>query len=247
VTSEVLSPPQVEGGLVVAQSIDGRLAAFDVLDGARRWLYSTSIPSLTLRGSSTPIINGDVVIAGFANGRVSILDRQRGLVHLDRRVGVSQGKSDLDRLVDIDGPMVLSGGTLYVVSYQGSLMSLDVATGRVNWAQDASSTAGVGMGFGTVYVAESNGRVVAIDAGNGKLLWETAALKFRELTTPAVIRSYVALGDLDGYVHLIAQADGRFVGREKVTRGALKSPMVVDESRLYIMTESGKLLVYELR
>lgn len=246
-TSEVLAPPAVDRGLVVAQSIDGKVAGFDALDGTRRWIYSTSVPSLTIRGTSTPLLNPEIVVAGFANGRVVALDRTRGLAGVDERIAVSQGRSDLERLVDVDGHLVLTGTTLYAVAYQGTLAAIDLNDGRRLWQVDSSSTAGLASGFGNIYVAHANGSLYAHDERDGDELWVNDALGNRELTSPTTISSYVAVGDLEGYIHLIAQADGRFVGRRKVDSDPLRARPVVTGSRLYIMTTSGKLLAYELQ
>lgn len=246
-TSEVLAPPALDRNLVVAQSIDGKVAAFDALDGTRRWIYSTSVPPLTLRGTTAPILTSDIVVAGFANGRIVAMDRQRGLAGVDQRIAIAQGKSDLERLVDVDGRMVLVGSRLFAASYQGTVTSLDLNNGRIAWQNDSSSSAGVAAGFGNIYVAHSDGRIFALDEGDGDEVWVNDALLNRELTTPSTISSYVAVGDLGGYLHLIAQSDGRFVGRRKVDSDALRSPAIVDGSRLYLMTGGGELLAFELR
>jgi outer membrane protein assembly factor BamB len=246
-TSEVLAPPQVEGDLVVAQTIDGKVGAYDVIDGSRRWLYSTLVPSLTLRGTSTPILTPNFVIAGFANGRVAVLDRERGLAGIDQRIAVAQGKSDLERLVDVDGEMVLSGNDLYAASYQGNLVCIDLSSRRVRWSMEASSTVGLGSGFGNVYLASADSTLSAVDMSNGRVLWKTEALKNRDITTPRAISSYIAVGDLEGYLHLVAQADGRFVARQRVAGDALRSPVVVDGSRMYVMTPGGRLRAFELQ
>ncbi|MCB1693330.1 MAG: outer membrane protein assembly factor BamB [Pseudomonadales bacterium] len=247
-TSEVLSPPAIDRDLVVAHSIDGKVEAYDTLSGERKWIYSTTIPSLTLRGTTTPVMNDQVVIDAFANGRVVVLDKEKGLAGIDRKVAVSQGKSDLERLVDIDGRMVLDGTDLYVVSYQGNLVCLDLAnSGREKWSVETSSVAGLDEGFGNVYVSGFNGELTAYDLASGRVVWKSDLLLRRDLTTPATISSYVAVGDYEGYIHLFAQADGRIVGRRKVYGDPLTSPPVVDGTRLYVMTNAGRLLAFDLR
>jgi len=246
-TSEVLSPPVSQGDMAVAQSIDGKVEAYSALDGQRQWVYSTTIPSLTLRGTSTPIITDSYVIAAFANGRVVIIDRTKGVAKTDQRVSVAEGKSELDRLVDIDGAMAVDNGGLFVVSYQGNVIGMAVENGNVMWSKPASSIAGLAAGFNNVYVSGYDGSLEALDERSGRKIWETAALKNRQLTTPATISSYVAVGDFDGYIHLLAQSDGRFVGRIRVYDGPLTAPFVVKGSRLYFETRKGELYAYDLR
>ena len=246
-SSEVLAPPQIDNDLVVAHTIDGKIAAYNTIDGERRWIYSTSIPSLTLRGTSTPIIVGEVVIAGFANGRFAILDRERGIAGVDERIAIATGRSDIERLVDVDGTMVVAGNQLYVVSYHGRLVSIDLTTGRLSWARDASSVVGLGEGFGNIYLAHADSILSAIDMETGRDVWEVTALQHRDITAPVSTGSYIAVGDFDGYLHIIAQSDGRFVGRRRVDGDGILAPVVADGNRLFVMGNSGRLSTFEIQ
>ena len=246
-SSEVLAPPQIDNDLVVAHTIDGKIAGYDVLNGERKWIYSTPIPSLTLRGTSTPIIFGEMVIAGFANGRFALLDRERGIAGVDERIAMATGRSDLERLVDIDGTMVVSGNQLYVVSFHGRLVSIDLITGRLSWAIDASSVVGLGEGFGNIYLAHADSTLTAIDMAPGRDVWEVTALQHRDITVPVSTGSYIAVGDYDGYLHIIAQSDGRFVGRRRVDGDGILSPVVADGNRLFVMGNSGRLSTFEIQ
>jgi len=247
VSSEVLAPPQILNDLVVAQSIDGHVTGFDALSGERRWSFATSIPALTLRGTSTPILRADVLIAAFSNGRIALIDPERGVAAIDERIAAAKGRSDLERLVDIDGKMVFQGGRLYAVSYQGKLLAIDLSAGRPLWSQDASSVVGLGSGFGNVYLAEADDQLSALDMDSGRVQWETEALLHRDITVPVPVSSYVAVGDFEGYIHVLAQSDGRFVARRKVDGKGVYTPITADGSRLYVMGNSGKLSAFELQ
>ena len=247
VASEVLSQPQIDGDVVVVQSIDGKVSAYDVIDGARKWVYTTNIPSLTLRGTATPIISGDVVLVGFSNGRVTLLEKETGLSGLDLRVGVAQGGSDLERLVDVDGAMVMENGRLYAASFQGRIIGIDIATGRTLWSEAASSVSGIGAGFGNIYLASSDSQISAHNADNGREVWRIDALLNRDITAPVAIGSFIAFTDLEGYLHLVAQSDGRFVGRRKIDGSGVSSGVVVEGGRLFVMGNNGGLFVLEIR
>ncbi len=247
VTSEVLSAPATNGDIVVVQTQDDRLIGLEASTGTQRWIYENSPAVLTLRGTGAPVVTNNLAIAGLSTGKVIAVDTQRGLPVWEQRVAVPQGRSELDRVVDIDGGLLLSGTTLYVVTYQGRLAGLDLQTGRVLWQRDASSYVGVAEGFGSVYVSQASGTVEGIDERSTSALWSNDSLARRELSAPAVFSSYVAVGDIEGYLHLLSQVDGRFVARERIDSDGLRvRPLVVGDT-LYAFGNSGKLVAMKIR
>lgn len=247
-SSEVLAPPQIGNGIVVVQTIDDKVASYDATTGNRNWLYTSTAPALSLRGTATPLLADNYVIAGFSNGRLVVLDVEEGIAGFDQRIAIAEGESDLERLVDIDGKMALtSNSNLYVASFQGQLVGIDMSGGKLLWAEEASSLAGVGRGFGNIYLSHADSKLTAYNAVSGREVWSVEALLHREITAPTVIRSYVAVSDYDGYVHLLAQSDGRFVARSKVDGTGLTAGLVASGSRIYAMGDSGKLTVIEIR
>ena len=178
---------------------------------------------------------------------MTLLERETGFSGLERRVGVAQGDSDLERLVDIDGAMAMENGRLYAASFQGRIIGIDIATGRTLWSEDASSLSGVGTGFGNVYLASSDSQLGAYNAVNGREVWRVDALLHRDITAPVAIGSYLAFTDFEGYLHLMAQSDGRFVGRRKIDGSGVRSDVVADDGFLYAMGNKGSLFVLEIR
>jgi outer membrane protein assembly factor BamB len=241
VNSEVLAPPASNGDVVVVQTQDDRLIGLDASTGTKRWQYDSTPALLTLRGTGAPLVTNHLAIAGLSTGKVVAVDTQNGVPVWEQRIAVPQGRSELDRVVDIDGGLLLSGGILYVSSYQGRMAGLDLETGRVLWQRDASSYAGVAQGFGSVYIAGANGTVEGIDERSTTSLWSNDSLARRQLSAPEVFSSYVAVGDFEGYLHLLSQVDGRFVGREKIDSDGLRARPLVDGSMIYVFGNSGKL------
>ena len=243
---EVLAPPQANGRVVIAQTYDGKLQGLDFHSGEVLWTYDSNVPVLTIRGTSVPILNNGVVYAGFANGRVLAFDAQTGSIGWEARVAISQGRSEIERIVDVDGTMQLAGNELYAASYQGRVVAIDAASGRKLWQQDVSSFSGVSQGFGNIYVADEDGTVTAyLRNGQGER-WTQTALGYRELSRPTPVSSYVAVGDFEGYVHLLSQINGEFVGRVKVDGDGVRADMLSDGNVLYVFGNSGKLAVYEI-
>ncbi|AIL63495.1 outer membrane protein assembly factor BamB [Pseudomonas alkylphenolica] len=247
VTSEVLAPPATNGDVVVVQTQDDRVIGLDASTGDRRWIYESTPAVLTLRGTGAPIVTNHLAVAGLSTGKVIALDTRNGVPVWEQRVAIPQGRSELDRVVDIDGGLLLSGGILYVSSYQGRVAGLDLESGRVLWQRDASSYTGVAQGFGNVYVSLASGTVEGIDERSSSALWSNDSLARRQLSAPEVFSSYVAVGDLEGYLHLLSQVDGRFVGRERIDSDGLRArPLVVGDT-IYVYGNSGKLEALTIR
>lgn len=247
VGSEVLSAPANNGDVVVVQTQDDHVFGLDAATGERRWSYESTPAVLTLRGTSAPVVTNRLAVAGLSSGKVVALDIQRGIPVWEQRVAMAKGRSELERMVDIDGALLLSGGTLYVVTYQGQLAALDLQSGRPLWQRDASSYVGVAAGFSNVYVSQASGTVEGIDERSTSALWSNDALARRQLSTPVAFSSNVAVGDLEGYLHLLSQVDGRFVGRERVDSDGLRARPLVVGDWLYAYGNSGKLVAYTLR
>lgn len=246
VTGEVLAPPQGNGSVVVAQSYDGTLHGLDYATGEKRWTYSSNVPALTIRGTGTPILQGNRVYAGFANGRVMAFEADSGAVAWEVRVAIAEGRSEIDRLVDVDGTMAILGDELYAASYQGRVVAINVASGRKLWQRDVSSFSGVSQGFGNVYVADEDGTLTAYLRNGSGQRWQQNALAYRSLSRPVPVSSYVAVADFEGIVHLMSQVDGELAGRVKVDGDGVRADMLADGNRLYVYGNSGDLKAYEI-
>ncbi len=243
---EILAAPQSNGRVVVAQTYDGKLQGLDFDSGELLWTYDSNVPVLTLRGTSTPILDDGLVYAGFANGRVLAFESETGDIVWEVRVAISQGRSEIERIVDVDGSMLLSGSELYAASYQGRIVGVEVNAGRKFWQEDISSVSGVGIGFGNIYVVDDSGSVFAFQRNGQGTRWIQDALGYRQLSRPTPVSSWVAVADLEGYVHLMSQLDGEFVGRVKVDGDGARADMISEGNRLYVYGNSGKLAAYDI-
>ena len=247
-TSEVLSPPVGADGVVMAQTNDGRLIALEGADGTVRWSYDNQVPLLTLRGTATPVLVGGFVFAGFGDGRVAALSAQSGAPIWEHRLVLPQGRTELERLVDVDGTPLLvpERGTLFAISYQGRLKAFSPPDGRVLWELPASSHLDLAEGYGQLYFVTDEDVVTAVQQGTAEVVWNQEGLKNRKLTSPMAFSNYVLVGDADGYLHVLAQSDGRIIARSKMSAG-LRSPMVEADGIVYVLANDGKLSALEIR
>ena len=247
VSSEVLSAPQTNGTIVALQTVDGKLIGLDAVTGKQNWIYESTVPALTLRGSSSPVISGNVVISGFYNGMVAAVNASNGFLLWEERVAVPQGRYDIERVIDVDGDLLLAGNTVFASSYQGNLMAFDVQTGRIVWGTEASSYHGMAQGFGNTYYVDDKSQVFAIRNNSEDVVWENKGLRLRRITAPRTIGNYVAVADFEGYLHLLSQIDGHFVGRTRVDNDGVRGNMVADNDTIYVFGNSGRLAAYSFR
>jgi outer membrane protein assembly factor BamB len=247
IDSEVLAAPVTGDDMVFVQTIDGRLLALEESTGDIRWSFDNQVPVLTLRGTSTPVYNSGAVYSGFSNGKISALRSETGELIWEHRVMLPEGRSELDRLVDIDGSPLVSGPIIYVVAYQGKLKALRRADGAMLWEHEVSSFLDLSEGYGQVYVVSDDDVVTAIDMQSAEVAWTQDALQRRKLTSPLAFSNYLVVGDAQGYLHVMAQSDGRFVGRKKLDGKGLRSDMLVVDGTLYVLGNSGSLFALRIK
>lgn len=241
VTSEVLSPPQSNGDIVVLQTVDDKLIALDAESGERRWIYEANLPVLTLRGTSTPVFVSGAVVAGFSNGTLVAVNAADGIWRWEERVAVPQGRYDIDRVIDVDGDLLVDNNVVLATSYQGNVMGFDAQTGRIVWGMEASSYHGLAQGFGNLYLCNDRSHLVAIRSNSDNEAWRNEELDLRKVTAPTVFNNYIAVADFEGYVHLLSQIDGRIVGRTEVDGEGVRARLVARSNTLFTYGNSGRL------
>jgi len=246
VSSEVLSSPQAQGGVAVARTIDGKLFGLNTDDGTRLWVYDRTAPVLTLRGTSSPVLVEGAAVAGFDNGQVVAVALSNGQALWETRVAVPRGRSELERMVDIDADPIIEDNTVYAVTYQGQVAALDLPSGEVVWRRDMSSHAGLGVGPENVYVTDDESHVWALNRFNSASMWKQAKLDARRLSPPAVFGQYVIVGDFEGYVHWLRRRDGQFVARVKVDSDAIIAAPVATAFAVYVYGSGGELAALQI-
>lgn len=244
--AEVLAKPKSNGSQVVVTTIDGRLIGFDVRSGQRLWQYDSPAAVLSYRGTAEPYIDSQRVLAGFSNGMLMSFDVLTGAPLWEYPVSVASGRTELERLVDVDGEPLVVDNSVLVVGYQGQLAALDLDSGQELWTREASSLRSPGLGSGNLYVADADGTLVAYNAFSRAESWRIESLSWRRLTSPVSYRDLVTVGDFEGYLHLIQQTDGEFVGRVEVDDEGLRVAPQRFQDLLIVFGNSGELIGYRL-
>jgi outer membrane protein assembly factor BamB len=246
VSSEVLGAPTAAENAVVVQTTDGKLTGLSAADGKRLWSYARNEPALSLRGTGTPVIAGGYVFAGFASGKIVALRLGDGRLAWELTVAEPSGRNEIERLVDVDAPVLLAGDTLYAAAYQGKVVAVDLKSGRTNWTRDASTHVSLAADARNLYIAEDGGRVVALDRNSGATVWKQEGLRGRHLNAPARIGDTVAVADFEGYVHWLAAEDGHFVARYPAGGGPIRAEAATGRDTLYVLNADGTVRALQL-
>ncbi|OAU94409.1 outer membrane protein assembly factor BamB [Moraxella catarrhalis] len=241
--SSSLAPALISGDKVIAITNSGAIFGLDINSGATVWQYNTQAPNTSVRGMAKPLaLDARTVLIGGSDGRIHALDTMTGAPVWARRVGLAMGSGEIDRLRDVDGTPIVTGNHLYAASYSGQLTGFDMTTGRTMFVSELSSTKKLTTLANAIIGSSTDGDVVAFDRLTGDKLWENHDLKYRGLTNPVTIGSYIAVGDADGVVHILNH-QGQIVSRVN-TKGALTNLTVINH-RLYAQSADGVVTVWQ--
>jgi outer membrane protein assembly factor BamB len=246
-SSEVISAAAISNGTVVVRTNDGRLVGLSAADGSRKWIFDQPVPALSLRGNSTPLIVNGVVYDGYDNGRVGAIRVDDGNELWLQTLSGGEGRSEVDRLADVDGNIVSDGQAIYAGGYRGQFMALALDSGRPLWQRDLSSYAGAAVAGNKVVVADAEGNVWAFDRETGVNLWKQDQLKYRWLSAPTIQGGYVVVGDSEGFVHWLGVDDGKFAARERLGKQPIESAPLVGGDFVYIEEVKGHIGAYRVR
>ncbi|MEM6640658.1 MAG: outer membrane protein assembly factor BamB [Pseudomonadota bacterium] len=244
VGSEVLAAPAVTNNSVVTRTGDGSLIALDAQNGEVRWDVRKRVQGLTLRGTASPAVLDDLVITGFDDGTLAAYRLADGSPVWERVTAERRGRTEFDRLADVDGRVAAVGEDIFVVGFQGTASLLSSTSGSPVWRQDLSSHESVAVDWSRVYVTRADDSVVALGRRTGVIEWEQSALARREITGSAVAGSVVIVGDYDGYVHFLESTTGDFVARQRVAKAAIVAPPMVIGDLVYVLATDGTLTVF---
>jgi outer membrane protein assembly factor BamB len=244
---EILAPAAISARLIAVRTVDGKLRALSPEDGHELWATEQQVPRLSLRGTASPVITGELVLCGFDNGKVVAVNAADGSVQWEATVTPPHGRTELERLDDIDSPVRVSGHDVYAVGFQGKVAMLALDTGQVWWSHEDSSYRGLTVDEDTLYVADADGVVTALKARTGAEVWHQNALLHRGLSPLAVMDDTVVVGDFQGYVHWLDKASGALAARVGSGSGRISAAPLVVGDILVLANDRGQINAWRVK
>ena len=242
-SGSVLTPALITNNRVILSANDGFLHGLSLQTGQSVWQFATQVPAISVRGTAVPTLLDDkTALLATADGRLHAITADNGLPQWSRRVGVGMGSSEIERMSDVDGMPIVDNNQLFAISYSGQLIGIDLASRQVMFVNELASLKSLAVNNQQVIATSLDGKVVAYDRRNGQMLWENESLAYRKLTNPVMIDNYIAVGDLDGVVHLFEPATGTIVSRVR-TKGALTT-LQAEGNRLLTQSTSGQIAIW---
>ena len=240
-SSEVIAPPAGDRDLVVLRSGDGRIYGLDPATGERRWTLNRSVPALILRGSGNTVLDGNAAYVGMDNGRVIALDRNTGEPIWEEAISLPTGRSEIERIVDVDADLLLINDVLFAASFGGDMVALATTNGRALWRRSMASYTGMDFDGRCLYITDADAVLWCLDPSNGAAIWQQEQLKHRGLSAPLAFKGNVLVSDFEGYMHAVSAADGKIIGRRKVVKDAVNRPMQAADGIVYVLGRGGRL------
>lgn len=217
INSEIRATPVVDKDQVFVRSVDGKLRSLLVADGSQQWLVSRRVPALSLTGNSEPLVQGDLVFVGFDDGKLAAFDRASGQLAWETTISQSRGRTEVERLVDVDGSFVIRDGVIYVAAFQGKLAAVQALSGELLWSRDFSSYQAIAIDDDALYLSADNSHVWSIDRRTGSAFWKQDVLNARKITAATIFQDKLVVADLDGFLHMLDKSDGKLRARIRPT------------------------------
>ena len=247
INSEIRSVAVLDRDQVFVRSVDGKLRSLAISDGSQQWLVSRQVPVLSLTGNSEPLVDGQLVFSGFDDGKLIAYDRASGEVRWESTISVPTGRTEVERLVDLDGRFVLRNGIIYVASFQGRLAAIQAVSGDLLWSRPFSSFQSIAIDDDALYLSADNSDLWSIDRRTGSAFWKQDVLHARKITAPAIVGNGVVVADLDGYLHWFNRSDGKLAGRIRIGEARSYVQPVVRHGSVVTIDKYGQLASVSLQ
>ncbi|MGC2524957.1 MAG: PQQ-binding-like beta-propeller repeat protein [Stellaceae bacterium] len=252
VGAPVRSGPTVADGRVYAVTVENELVALAADDGRRLWAQNGIPETAGLVGSSSPAVEGEVVVVGYSSGEIYALTIENGRPLWSDSLSSAGAVDAVSALADIRGRPVIDRGRVFAISHSGRMAAVDLRTGERVWEQDIGSSHGVWVAGDYVYVLSNDNELVCLTRHDGKVRWLKQLPRYeneKDKEDPITWAGPVLGGDRlivlssNGWALSVSPYTGEPMGRQQMPGDAYVDPVIANNT-LYILTDNGELSAY---
>lgn len=241
IEGEIRATPVVDQNQVFVRSVDGKLRSLAASDGSQQWVVSRRVPPLSLTGNSQPVVFNDRVITGFDDGKLVAFERSNGQVVWETAVSFPRGRTEVERLADVDAQFIIRDRVVYAVSFQGRLVAVQATSGDLLWSRELSSFQALAIDSDAIYLTAEKSHLWSIDRRTGTAFWKQDVLNARRVTAPAIIGDHLVVADLEGYQHWFRKSDGKLLGRIQPTPTRVYAQPIIWRNSVLTLDRDGLL------
>ena len=244
VKGEVLARPVSSDDKLIIHTASGNLQALNRNTGEDVWDVVLEVPTLSLRGNSTPTIAHGAAILGDDTGHVNAYYLNDGQLIWQQRISQPSGSTEIDKLNDVDSTPVIEGNLAYAIGYNGNVVALDLSNGQIVWRKEMGSTHSFAVDSHQLFIVDQDDNVQAVSKNGGAVNWTQAGLLHRQLTDPVIYQNYIVVGDFEGYLYWLNQDNGEVVAKTQVSSsGLISKPLVVD-NKIIVQAKNGDIYAF---
>ncbi|MCG5031820.1 outer membrane protein assembly factor BamB [Mesosutterella sp. OilRF-GAM-744-9] len=244
-SAEMDMPPLVGRDLVIVHTSDTRITAFRAKSGEQVWRYQGQVPILSVRAPRQMIFFADGLLVGNAGGKL-IGVSMTGKPALEAAISQPSGITEVERLNDVVGAPLVTGGLLCAATYQGRLTCMSSRNGVTRWSVKVDAVTGPTADARAVYVVDSKGVIHAYSKDSGAEIWKNATMTYRANSSPVPLGRYLACGDFEGYVHLLDPLTGAEQGRGRLSGAVVTNPVAMGDGAVF-QTNKGEVALVRAR
>ncbi|MDA3864721.1 MAG: PQQ-binding-like beta-propeller repeat protein [Deltaproteobacteria bacterium] len=163
-----LGKPVYKNGVVYITTTRNMLYAIAVDDGSLHWSKrNETVDGYTVRGHSSPVIDGNHLFMGLSDGQILAVDLQKRGQTLWKKALEDPNE---ENYIDADADAVIKGDKLYTASYNKGLCVLDKNTGELIWNYRAYGITSITLHKDKIYFVSPSKGIHCLNT-SGKLIW----------------------------------------------------------------------------
>lgn len=216
-----------------------QLVHLDAETGKILWVYKRAVPvTTTLQRTTRPLVLGNKIIVGFADGFVGALSRDEGLIIWETKI------ADQSKFVDVDLNPVLAGGVIITGSPSGELKAINPDNGAISRSYGVSVMAHPVLRNDQLVLGTNDGEIVLMSL-NGDIL-KKARISDQPVSAVSWWKENLVAASFDGKIRAIDPLTMKVIDEFAMgyEYSAVFSDLVVNEDYLAVYTSRNRLYLF---